>query len=345
MVAYSGWIQAPDYEKVVGSAGLVSPAGTNWQTGSAYTLVDRPAVAGHYIPTPEEIQTLVMLANHHWTGDLMGSGFGIGVASSHLAFTGVLLPGDIVPSIARTTIEARVFHQAVSISPYNTGANNWAPFLAPGGVPADAIGWQWEDGSEGGSKQSSVVSAQVLGTHSSRAVQSVDGVETEIEAHLITAIDAVGAGFTSETLEGNADAFYADSLTYWNGPYGDRVFQISSETQPGSLPWGPVDITPHLDALGRVALGTSQAFGGGYPPIVPTADYDEIGSATAGYGHSVSFSANYMFRPPVFRWILEAAPKPIPTRLYPRGDDLGNTPRIFPRPITKQRSPRITGHY
>ena len=32
-----------------------------------------------------------------------------------------------------------------------------------------------------------------------------------------------------------------------------------------------------------------------------------------------------------------------PCRLYPRTDNLGNTPRIFPRPDTRQRSPRNTG--
>lgn len=115
------------------------------------------------------------------------------------------------------------------------------------------------------------------------------------------------------------------------------------------------DLTPFMDPVDGHVLVRDEIAKGEWSYVDPYFT-DEPGLETGDGLISLAFGVvvspenpvlTYTLRPPRHRFLylepqMFASP---PCRLYPRDDNLGNTPRLFPPPTTRQRSPRVGGYY
>lgn len=346
MPTYGPWIQAPDFIKDGTAAGVEPATPTDTLVSQTYS--------SHDPPTPGQVQELQLAAIT--TDPVNGLGEPIGPAGvgGRMRYEIDQLGTVLSPPIS-TVLKATIDFRPRSVSANNFGICNWAPILL--GTPAGAIGWQWQsDMAEGTVKRSDVVSC-VLNVHvpSSQTIQYNADDSASVDPQPVVGDFQVGlwAAPGSFSSTGSTDPWGVepDLLTQWPGPLAGTL--LAATAGPAAAQSFSVDITDLLDSEGRVCVYERNMFGdidsGAPSPAVPRvlgADERGLAYGPPHFLDTIEDSGiEWTFRPPVFRWIYETPPVAPPCRRYPRHDDLGNSPRIYPPPPTRQRSGRISGYY
>jgi hypothetical protein len=300
-VTYPGpWIQAPDYQQ---DGAESFPTGFDVEQYSDdnqidYDIVQTPWSAGDVADAQTDIVTSAF-------GD-----YPDGAGSGFIQVTiGYGLAGGNSTLWDRRLRVWRKLRLSV-ISPFTLGVGRFAP--DPSEAPT-AVGWEWQDGATAGD----VNRSQVLGltavveTLSTASSTDSTGGSTEVVAsEFVTAVRRSGGAFRSdsETVPPNQ----SDTLTEWGGVSSlssPLVTQIAGPIAVGAGEPNPtftLDLTAHLDELGRVALASAIEFGSA-DPVQPA---NISGNGTLLYGHQLLYHPTWTFRPPVYRWLYDTPQVP-----------------------------------
>lgn len=358
MTSYGPWVQDDDFEA---SNEAIAEAGDEWRT--EYASVDD--VYGSVTPGTYTLLSLnrnLQPATEPYAPEPS-------LDSMKFAFQwiqAITTPEE--PVDGRSAIlNMREMYQVISASPYTEGAI----FFGPQSVPDGVVGIQYEgyEPSFGIARAAAtVVGATISGRvaadfHDS---ENVDQPEQLLpgDEFVCAVIADVGESWDSGTEPPEPSLFIDDDLIdhgVWDPTNaggtideGDVAFRVAGPVEDDYTAGGqfieadiPVNM---LDAMGRALLYTKMDFGIEGPlggPIAELPDPPGI-TGTKGYGYHLydagsPMTLTWTLRPPRYRFIFERGAAP-PLRLFPRTDNLGNTPRLYPPPITRQRSNRATGY-
>lgn len=221
----------------------------------------------------------------------------------------------------------------------------WTPFWSGIATPPGAIGWEIVGDGEILEQNLTVFHGQTTGY--------VDDLQIVVA---YSDIELSDNGFA-----GKFHTLYADANTVMVFT-PTRSASISGDT--GITKSLPTDFRPTsagtLMSVPTPALLPLAVPEVGIPDWLPGVEDDEINSAPWAWRFEVTDGDerdeameyegqavfDYLWQPPVFRWIFEGRPFAPPCRGYPRHGDLGNTSaRGYPPPKGRQGGFRLNGYY
>lgn len=263
---------------------------------------------------------------------------------------GYVVTGTIPDEVYESDTIAKQDFGLFSVSAYEVNYYD-PPFKVPGGMPANAIGWQWQadmtetNGADGNEFRFAEAQAAVL----EQATLKGGGFDTSspdlsLTGSFSTYISAGSGSFESDS---GPDVGSVDTIVGWDGPLlGDAVDAIAVT---GDIPPNDtiivrdedIDLTPHLDELGRLVLFTKTT-----PGPVP---FDLGGTSSGGWHIGYGFwltqtKVRWTLRPPVFRWIYATRTPAPPLRRKQRDDNAINNNRNGGHTSSRQRSLRNAGY-